>query len=143
MSPPNNPNLGPGLRPSGITKLTNCLVLRDDALVWDDIWISSTTGKIVDAQSAFYDDLLVPDTVVDLQGRIVCPGFIDVQLNGAFGFNFSCLVDDYPDRLSELNKKLVKTGVTSYLPTVTSQTSHLYKKVRVGVTTGLDPFHTY
>jgi hypothetical protein len=43
MSPPNNPNLGPGLRPSGITKLTNCLVLRDDALVWDDIWISSST----------------------------------------------------------------------------------------------------
>ncbi|KAL1842243.1 hypothetical protein VTJ49DRAFT_5721 [Mycothermus thermophilus] len=125
MSPPTHP---PPPR-SGITKFTNCLVLRGNSLVRDDIWISSVTGKIVDAQSAFYDSLVVPDTAIDLGGRIVSPGFIDCQLNGAFGFNFSTLTDDYADRLRELNKKLIKTGVTSYLPTLTSQTSELYKKV--------------
>ncbi|EAQ84995.1 hypothetical protein CHGG_09009 [Chaetomium globosum CBS 148.51] len=73
----------------------------------------------------------MPDEVIDLGGRIVSPGFIECQLNGAYGFNFSTLADDmtqYGKQLRSLNKRLVQTGVTSYIPTVTSQTSHLYKK---------------
>jgi N-acetylglucosamine-6-phosphate deacetylase len=119
-------------RQNGITKLTNCRVLRGDALVWDDVWVSSATGKIVRSQSAFYDDLAMPDEVVDLGGRIVSPGFIECQLNGAYGFNFSTMTDDmaqYGKQLRNLNKKLAQTGVTSYIPTVTSQTGDLYKKV--------------
>jgi N-acetylglucosamine-6-phosphate deacetylase len=119
-------------RQNGITKLTNCRVLRGDALVWDDVWVSSATGKIVRSQSAFYDDLAMPDEVVDLGGRIVSPGFIECQLNGAYGFNFSTMTDDmaqYGKQLHDLNRKLAQTGVTSYIPTVTSQTGDLYKKV--------------
>ncbi|KAL2150865.1 hypothetical protein VTH82DRAFT_7428 [Thermothelomyces myriococcoides] len=119
-------------RHTGITKLTNCRLLRGDELVWDDIWVSSSTGKIIRSQSAFYDELIMPDQVIDLGGRIVSPGFIECQLNGAFGFNFSTMTDDmsqYGKQLRELNKKLAQTGVTSYVPTVTSQTSELYKKV--------------
>ncbi|KAK5661955.1 hypothetical protein OQA88_10065 [Cercophora sp. LCS_1] len=114
-----------------ITKLTNCRILRDASLVWEDLWISSTTGTIINPQTAFYDDLILPSTTVDLGGRIVSPGFIDCQLNGAFGFNFSTVLpsDSYADSLQLLNTKLVETGVTSYLPTVTSQTAHLYHTV--------------
>ncbi|KAK1755678.1 carbohydrate esterase [Echria macrotheca] len=117
---------------NGITKLTNCRLLRGDELVWDDLWVSSTTGRIVQSQAAFYDDLIVPNDVIDLGGRIVSPGFIDSQLNGAFGFNFSTVLDDmslYDQSIRDLNKKLVQTGVTSYVPTVTSQTSALYQRV--------------
>lgn len=116
----------------GITKLTNCRLVRGDALVWDDVWISSVTGKIIRSQSAFYDELIMPDEVVDLGGRIVSPGFIECQLNGAYGFNFSTVSADmaeYGKQLRDLNRKLAQTGVTSYIPTVTSQTSDLYKKV--------------
>jgi N-acetylglucosamine-6-phosphate deacetylase len=119
-------------RHNGITKLTNCRLLRGDELVWDDVWVSSVTGTIIRSQSAFYDELIMPDEVVDLGGRIVSPGFIECQLNGAYGFNFSTDADDmaqYAKQLRDLNKKLAQTGVTSYIPTVTSQASQLYKKV--------------
>ncbi|KAK3303344.1 carbohydrate esterase family 9 protein [Chaetomium strumarium] len=119
-------------RHNGITKLTNCRLVRGDELVWDDVWVSSATGKIIRSQAAFYDELIMPDEVIDLGGRIVSPGFIDCQLNGAYGFNFSTLLDDmtqYGKQVRDLNRKLVRTGVTSYIPTVTSQTSDLYKGV--------------
>ncbi|KAK3381439.1 carbohydrate esterase family 9 protein [Podospora didyma] len=117
---------------NGITKLTNCRLGRGDSLVFDNIWISSKTGKILRSQAAFYDELILPDEIIDLGGRIVSPGFIECQLNGAFGFNFSTVMDDmsqYGKKVRDLNKKLVQTGVTSYIPTVTSQASDLYKKV--------------
>ncbi|KAI9766414.1 MAG: hypothetical protein M1840_006520 [Geoglossum simile] len=114
-----------------VTKLTNCRLVKDDCLVEQDLWISATSGKIVYAQEAFYGKHKVPDTVVDLGGRIVAPGFIDVQLNGAHGFDFSVLPDDmadYPAGVRLVNKALVQTGVTSYLPTLTSQDSEVYQK---------------
>ncbi len=131
---PSSPT-APGTR--GITKLTNCRLVRGDDLVWEDLWVNANTGKIVRSQAAFYDEHVLPDETVDLGGRIVAPGMIECQLNGAFGFNFSTLFGDedsgtastYEKRLRELNHKLVQTGVTSYVPTVTSQTSELYHKV--------------
>ncbi|KAK3682536.1 carbohydrate esterase family 9 protein [Podospora appendiculata] len=117
---------------NGMTKLTNCRLVRGDRLVWDDVWISSATGKILRSQATFYDELILPDKTIDLGGRIVSPGFIECQLNGAFGFNFSTLLDDeeqYGENVRQLNEKLIQTGVTSYIPTVTSQTADLYRKV--------------
>lgn len=118
---------------NGLTKFTNCRLLRGDKLVHGDIWVSSVTGKIVNSQAAFFDQLVLPDETVDLGGRIVSPGMIECQLNGAFGFNFSTLLDDmsqYGKKLKELNKLLAQTGVTSYIPTITSQRPELYQKVR-------------
>ncbi|KAK4159097.1 putative N-acetylglucosamine-6-phosphate deacetylase [Cladorrhinum sp. PSN259] len=114
---------------AGITKFTNCRLVRGDSLVWEDVWVNSITGKVLQSQVAFYDDFITPDQIINLGGRIVSPGFIDCQLNGAFGFNFSTLMEDmsrYGKCLRDLNRKLVQTGVTSYVPTITSQTSHLY-----------------
>jgi len=117
---------------NGVTKFTNCRILRGNALVIGDLWVSSVTGKIIRSQEAFYDEFIVPDEIVDLGGRILSPGLIECQLNGAFGFNFSTLMDDmsqYEQELKTLNQKLVETGVTSYVPTVTSQVPKLYHKV--------------
>ena len=117
---------------SGITKLTNCRLACGEELEFGDLWVSSVTGKILSGQTTFFDAGILPDKVIDLGGRIVSPGLIDVQLNGAFGFNFSTLpenIHQYPRSLAEVNKRLVTTGVTSYLPTLTSQRAELYKKV--------------
>lgn len=94
--------------------------------------MSSVSGKVIDSQASFYDELNLPDKTIDLGGRIVSPGFIECQLNGAFGFNFSTLLDDmtqYGKQLQEVNRKIVTTGVTSYIPTITSQRPELYQKV--------------
>lgn len=116
-----------------ITKFTNCRLVKGNELVEQDLWVSSVTGKILRSQEEFYTKHTVPDRVIDLGGRIISPGLIDVQLNGAFGFNFSIVPDDlssYGKTLRQVNKLLVGTGVTSYLPTLTSQRSEVYHKVR-------------
>lgn len=119
---------------NGLSKLTNCRLLRGDELVTEDLWVSSVSGKIVNSQASFYDELVLPDETIDLGGRIVAPGMIECQLNGAFGFNFSTLLQDmtqYGKKVKDVNRLLVQTGVTSYLPTITSQQPELYQKVRL------------
>lgn len=125
--------LSPPVRPkNGLTKFTNCRLLRGNALVEEDLWVSSVTGKVIHSQATFFDELVLPDETIDLGGRIIAPGMIECQLNGAFGFNFSTLLDDmseYGKKVKEINRLLVQTGVTSYLPTITSQRPELYQKV--------------
>ncbi|KAI0129581.1 N-acetylglucosamine-6-phosphate deacetylase [Xylariales sp. AK1849] len=126
---PSSPKSTPKNGRNGITKFTNCRIFKGNSLVEGDLWVNSVTGKIIESQAAFYDDLNLPDETVNLGGRILSPGFIECQLNGAFGFNFSTLCESavYAKKIREVNKRLVQTGVTSYLPTITSQRSELYK----------------
>lgn len=115
-----------------ITKFTNCRILQDKELVEQDLWIDSRSGKILRDQVAFYELHLLPDEVIDLGGRILAPGLIDVQLNGAQGFDFSVPQASrkaYDDGLRIVNKGLARTGVTSYLPTVVSSTPEVYWQV--------------
>ncbi|KID92909.1 N-acetylglucosamine-6-phosphate deacetylase [Metarhizium guizhouense ARSEF 977] len=124
LSPPTRPR-------NGLTKFTNCRLVKGDALVTEDLWVSSITGKIINSQATFFDELNLPDKTINLGGRIISPGMIECQLNGAFGFNFSTLLDDmsqYGKKVNEVNKLLVQTGVTSYIPTITSQRPELYQK---------------
>lgn len=119
-----------------ITKFTNCRILKQDSpdLVEQDLWIDSRSGKILRDQVAFYELHLSPDEVIDLGGRILAPGLIDVQLNGAQGFDFSVPQASrkvYDEGLSLVNKGLAATGVTSYLPTVVSSTPEVYWEVSV------------
>jgi N-acetylglucosamine-6-phosphate deacetylase len=52
--------------------------------------------------------------VIDAGGLIVAPGFIDLQLNGAFGDDFTLT----PDTIWRVAAGLPRWGVTSFLPTV-------------------------
>jgi N-acetylglucosamine-6-phosphate deacetylase len=115
-----------------ITKFTNCRLVKGNDLVEQDLWVSSITGKILKSQQEFYSHHTIPDRVIDLGGRIISPGLIDVQLNGAFGFNFSTAPDDkasYCKTLRQVNRSLITTGVTSYLPTITSQKASVYHSI--------------
>ncbi|RFU36280.1 hypothetical protein B7463_g13, partial [Scytalidium lignicola] len=122
------------LPPSGdrITRFTNCRLIKGDRLVEQDLWVSSKTGRIVRSQETFYSEHRLPDVTVNLGGRILSPGLIECQLNGAFGFDFSVVPEDvssYGKTLRQVNKALVQTGVTSYLPTLTSQKSEVYHQL--------------
>lgn len=119
-----------------ITKFTNCRILKGKELVEQDLWIDSHSGKILRDQVAFYELHLSPDEVIDLGGRILAPGLIDVQLNGAQGFDFSVpqvSSKRYEDGLRMVNKGLARTGVTSYLPTLVSSTPEVYWKVSLSM----------
>lgn len=118
--------------PPRITKFTNCRIVQGLDLVEQDVWVDSFSGKILKDQEAFYGLHLSPDEVIDLGGRILAPGLIDVQLNGAQGFDFSVPQPSkelYDEGMRSVNKGLARTGVTSYLPTVVSSTPEVYWKV--------------
>ncbi len=53
-------------------------------------------------------------TTIDCSGRIIAPGFIDLQCNGAVGVDLT----GNPDRLLDVAAALPRFGVTSFLPTV-------------------------
>ncbi|KAF3921251.1 hypothetical protein ABW21_db0205804 [Orbilia brochopaga] len=114
-----------------LVRLTNCLLPVDGRLVPGSLLINTTTGIIISQQDLFYDSKLSASSTVDLGGRLLVPGFIDVQINGAFGFDFSDTSkseEEYAKGLRELNRRFVGTGVTSYLPTITSQKNNVYQK---------------
>jgi N-acetylglucosamine-6-phosphate deacetylase len=73
----------------------------------------------------------MPDRIINLGGKILAPGFLDIQINGAMGMDFSVFTDDesYAKGVKLVNKTLVKYGVTAYCPTLTSQHADVYKKV--------------
>lgn len=122
--------------PPRITKFTNCRILKNNHLIEQDLWIDSYSGKVLKDQEAFYELQLSPDQVVDLNGRILAPGFIDVQLNGAQGFDYSvpqATREEYDAGFIASNRGLIKTGVTSFLPTTVSTTAEIYQKVCCGL----------
>ncbi|KAF2262624.1 n-acetylglucosamine-6-phosphate deacetylase-like protein [Lojkania enalia] len=117
---------------TGVTKFTNCLLVKGDDLLKEDLWISSMSGKILNGQEILYGERVAPDKIIDLGGRILSPGLMDVQLNGAYGFDFSVIPEDgtvgYGKGVQRVNKNLINTGITSYVPTITSQRPEVYQK---------------
>lgn len=118
---------------SGVTKFTNCLLVKGNDLVGEDLWVSSISGKILNGQEMMFEHRVAPDRVLDLGGRILSPGFIETQMNGAYGFDFSVIPDEgvaaYGKGVLRVNRSLITAGVTSYLPTLTSQSPEVYHEV--------------
>ena len=56
--------------------------------------------------------------VVPGKGLVAAPGLIDTQINGGFGISFT---ESSPEQVLEVGRKLLKYGVTGYVPTVISQ----------------------
>ena len=53
---------------------------------------------------------------IDLSGLSLVPGFIDLQINGAFGMDFT----SNPDCIWQVGEQITKFGVTAFLPTIIS-----------------------
>ena len=65
----------------------------------------------------------LPASVINT--AIVAPGFIDLQVNGAFGVE----VDEHPEHYRLISSRLPDTGVTSWLPTIISSPPEHYPRV--------------
>lgn len=58
----------------------NCRLLRDSKIITDDLWVRD--GKIIDPRIIFWEEQVKADVQIDCNNVIICPGFIDVQING-------------------------------------------------------------
>jgi len=99
-----------------VTRYYNARVLRDHEIQPGELWVSS--GKIIAPQSK-------SDQSIDLNGSLIAPGFIDLQLNGGFGKDFS----SQPGVVEEVAKQLPKYGVTAFLATVISSSPEQYRNI--------------
>ena len=111
--------------------LRNASVLIDrrfealDVIIETGIEHGAPTGRIValtapgDAPIADRVTDSVVDRVVDLSGRLLAPGFIDLQCNGAAGVD----ITTEPHRIAEVAAALPRFGVTAFLPTVVTAPS--------------------
>jgi len=118
-----------------LVKFTNCRLALNGTLVSQDLWIDTARGIIVDPQKCFYDNLAMADRIINLGGKIIAPGYLDIQINGAMGMDFSVPSDDetYSKGVKLVNKTLVKYGVTAYCPTLTSQHVEVYRQVHTSL----------
>jgi len=94
-----------------------------DYEVWTEGTLLVEGGSILDVSP---DDSLLEeaDEVHDYGDSLLVPGFVDLQVNGAFGVD----VASEPHRLPELSESLPSTGTTAYLPTVISSPESLYEQ---------------
>ncbi len=93
----------------------NARIVRDHALQAGDLWVAD--GKIIAPQ-------IKADLEIDVHGLIIAPGYIDLQINGGFGLDFTTQAD----RVSEVARLLPQYGVTAFLPTVISSSKERYRQ---------------
>ena len=70
-----------------VTQFFNCSILRNHQIFQEDLFIRN--GKILNPESLFYDEKRQADLKIDCQGLLICPGLIDIQINGGFGIDFA------------------------------------------------------
>jgi N-acetylglucosamine-6-phosphate deacetylase len=79
-------------------------------------------GRILDVVREPRVSDLPPD-VREVEG-FICPGFVELQVNGSFGVN----VGPEEEALKRLARELPKTGTTSFLPTLVSSPRSTYPR---------------
>ncbi|KAJ9585221.1 hypothetical protein L9F63_002984 [Diploptera punctata] len=101
---------------SRLLQFRNCRILRDHEIITEDFWVRN--GKIVDPEKVFFDENVSADVQIDCKGALISPGFIDLQINGGFGVDFSNNTEDVENGLLKVAKGLLAHGVTAFCPTV-------------------------
>ncbi|XP_053527544.1 N-acetylglucosamine-6-phosphate deacetylase isoform X4 [Artibeus jamaicensis] len=119
---------GKGSARAPVLQFTNCRILRGRRLLrWEDLWVRE--GHIVDPEKLFFEERLVADQQRDCGGCILAPGFIDVQINGGFGVDFSQATEDVGSGVALVAQRILSHGVTSFCPTLVTSPPEVYHKV--------------
>lgn len=108
-------------------KFTNCRLLRDHSIIKDDLLVRN--GRIINPEPVFFDEKKIPDKVIDCGNAIIAPGFIDLQINGGYGVDFSYDIDTVAEGVNKVARGLITNGVTSFCPTLVSSPDEIYRKV--------------
>ncbi|KAL3108150.1 hypothetical protein niasHT_016341 [Heterodera trifolii] len=120
-------------QPSGtIICFRHCRLFQNGTFIddSDELWVRD--GKILEAQKIFYEERKRPNLWVDCEGLILAPGFIDIQMNGAFGVDFTSMTHTKNgktalEQLKEVAQKILAFGITAFCPTVITARSEAYQ----------------
>lgn len=99
-----------------VTRFINGKVLRNHTFKHEDVWIKE--GKIIFPQEKAEEE-------IDVENSIIAPGFIDLQLNGGFGYDFST----HAEGIIKVANRLPALGVTSFLATVVTSEGQTYRHI--------------
>ncbi|KAI0980812.1 hypothetical protein GJ496_011480 [Pomphorhynchus laevis] len=110
-----------------LVQFTNCYLIDNGQEIKDNLMVLNQ--RVVDGQNIFYKEKRTADITIDCKGCMLCPGFIDLQINGGYGVDFSDVSVDITAAVQLVAKNLVKTGVTAFCPTIISSSRDTYRKV--------------
>ena len=96
-----------------ITKISGGTVICDNKEIKTNVYIKD--HKIMDVT----DDSLPFDKEISAQGMYVSPGFVDIHLHGAAGYDF---LDGTIEAYEKISEATARHGATSIVPTLTSST---------------------
>lgn len=88
-------------------------------------------GRIARITESSSDQSPDADSVIDLSGMTLFPGFIDVHTHGAVGID---MMSASADGLSRVSAFLATQGVTAWLPTLVPAAQHEYEKAIRAIT---------
>lgn len=82
-------------------------------------------GKMSD-----YKALPEDTEMIDVSGKFIVPGFIDVHSHGGYDFD---AMDGNPDELNEMINDMIYEGITTYFPTTMTQSPENIEKAMVAI----------
>lgn len=122
--------------PGQLVKIFNGRILRGNTLQeGGTLWFKD--GRIVDPIEEFWQEKASAECVLDAQGMIISPGYLDIQINGAFGVDFtSDPLERMMDKggLERARQGLVRHGCTAICPTIVSSHAEVYADRRKALT---------
>nr|CAG4643964.1 EOG090X06GX [Lepidurus arcticus] len=110
-----------------VIQFRNCHILRDHSITKEDIWTRG--GKIINPEPLFFDEKRNADIQIDCHNALIAPGFIDLQINGGFGVDFSNQENDIQDGVRKVAHGILADGVTSFCPTIVTSPPSVYHEV--------------
>ncbi|KAL1632501.1 hypothetical protein SLS56_003580 [Neofusicoccum ribis] len=107
------------------TLFTNGSYCLGGELVDDHLVISEETGRILKRTG------YIGGEIVDLEGHIVAPGFLELHTNGVNGFHFTHFEDElqYDQKLKETADFYVTQGVTGFWATIPTVSPETFQKI--------------
>jgi N-acetylglucosamine-6-phosphate deacetylase len=118
------------------TASTNSLLLRGARIIGQEHVIEPgavliESGRIVLILDSETSELPAADSVIDLKGATLFPGFIDVHIHGAAGVDaMTATADD----LKQVSEFLVREGVTAWMPTLVPASTEEYQQAIHAIT---------
>ncbi|KAK0417233.1 hypothetical protein QR680_012896 [Steinernema hermaphroditum] len=111
-----------------LLQFVNCRLLRGGRFLAEDLWVEN--GQVRDPEKVFFDEKRRADVQIDCEGLILCAGFIDVQINGGFGVDFSSVESHkFVEGVERVAHELLGFGVTTFLPTLITSKPDVYHKL--------------